>query len=289
MSWHKEYARPITRPLVAPGIKFTLWDYVCDVAEDRLATNEEHVISMVLTRQCDARVRHDLGGRFSAFGPLGSLLMTPATVPIHTIGTPFHAKIARLEVDRARYPHLEHLSAQRCPDQLARCIGIASRDIHDAMNRLVREARNPGFSSDLLLEGVCSTIVVELLRYLEVARQEIKRTIGLSKAELDRLTHYIDAHLDERIAVAHLASLIGLSERHFARCFRAATGQSVHAFVDQARLRRAMTLLAEPDLPIKQVAFALGFAGPANFSDAFLRQSGERPAAFRRRIASGSE
>jgi AraC family transcriptional regulator len=288
MSWHKEYARPITRPLVAPGIKFILWDYECDADEDRLATNDDHVISMMLTRQCDARARHDLGGRFSAFGRLGSLLMTPARVPIHTIGTPFRAKVARLEVDHNRYPHLDDLSAQRSPEHLARCIGIGSREIREAMDRLVREARNPGFSSDLLLEGVCSTIVVELMRYLEVQCEDGKRTAGLFKAELGRLTDYVDAHLDERIAVAHLASLIGLSERHFARRFREATGQSVHAFVEQARLRRARALLAEPDLSIKQVAFALGFASPANFSDAFLRQSGERPAAFRRRVASGA-
>lgn len=284
MSWHKEYARPITRPLVARGIRFTLWDYECDADEDRLAVNEEHVLSMMLTRQCDARARHDLGGSFSQFGRLGSMLMTPAQVPLHTVGTPFHAKIARLEVDRARFPQLESLSTHRRPDQLARCVGIASRDIRDGMDRLAREARNPGFSSDLLLEGVCSTLVVELMRYLEGERNEVPRSTGFSKAELRRVTDYVDAHLDERIAVADLARLIGLSERHFARRFRAATGQSVHAFVDQARLRRAKALLADHDLSIKQAAFALGFASPANFSDAFLRQSGERPAAYRRRL-----
>lgn len=283
MSWSARYARPIGEPLVAPGIRFSLWDYACADGEDRLATNNVHVISMMLTQQCNARVRHDLGARYSSFGRLGSLLMTPAHVPIHTIGNPLQTRIARLEVEPGRFQHLEGLTTQRRSEKLARCVNIANRDIRNAMRRLAIEAEKPGFSSDLLVEGICSTIVVELFRYIEAEPETVAKVRYLSAPEIRQVTDYVQANLDRRIAVATLADLFGLSERHFSRRFKVTTGQSVYAFVNQARFRHAKVLLSDPGLSIKQVAFGLGFSSPANFSDAFYRQSGERPDVFRRR------
>lgn len=292
MSWSIEHAHPIGEALVAPGLRFTLWDYSCDEGEDRLATNDAHVVSLMLTGDCDALVRHDLGKRYSQFRRLGSLLMTPAHVPIHTIGVPFRTRVARLEVLPGRFAALERLSGERIADQLMRCTDIPTETIRTAMRRLASEVINPGLSSDLLLEGLGTTVVVDLLRYMEdesaqVSYATLGHTAGSSftVAQIRSVADFVEANLERRISVSSIAGHFNLSARHFARRFRATTGQSVSRFVEQVRLQHARKLLSDRRLSIKEISYRMGFASPANFSDAFLRQCGERPRTYRQRQA----
>ncbi|MFD2499302.1 helix-turn-helix transcriptional regulator [Rhizorhabdus histidinilytica] len=81
--------------------------------------------------------------------------------------------------------------------------------------------------------------------------------------------------------MADLAAAAEVSPSHFARSFRASTGRTVHRFVEEARLARAQAMLRETNLPLKQVAAALGFSGPSSFTLAFRRATGTTPARYR--------
>lgn len=74
-----------------------------------------------------------------------------------------------------------------------------------------------------------------------------------------RKTGGADARLD------HLAQIAGYSKFHFLRLFRCHTGQSIHAYVNQARLRKVEALLAR-GLALKAIAAEIGFSCPAAFS-----------------------
>ena len=74
-----------------------------------------------------------------------------------------------------------------------------------------------------------------------------------------------DATLD------NLSRIAGLSKYHFLRLFKKATGQSVHSFVNTARINRYHELL-KARVAKKQIADQFGFSCPAAFSR-WLRQN----------------
>jgi len=82
-------------------------------------------------------------------------------------------------------------------------------------------------------------------------------------------------------AMPELAARLGTHEKRLARAFRARTGKSVFAFVREARLAEARRLLVESALTVEEVALAVGFAMPANFSTAFREHFGTTPTGFR--------
>lgn len=49
-----------------------------------------------------------------------------------------------------------------------------------------------------------------------------------------------------------------------------------------------MELLADPDLPLVEVALDSGFYDQSHLTNVFKRHTGLTPATFRRRVASGS-
>jgi AraC-like DNA-binding protein len=59
-------------------------------------------------------------------------------------------------------------------------------------------------------------------------------------------------------------------------------GHSVSALFDQERRDRALSLLAQPELSLAQVAERLGYRSVQNFERAFRRWTGTTPAAYRR-------
>ena len=105
-----------------------------------------------------------------------------------------------------------------------------------------------------------------------------------TRPALRELQAWIAGHLDEDLSVATLATRANLSERSFARAFRAEVGQTPAAYVEKLRVERARTLLEDGAEPLEAVARAAGFSSPEVLRRAFHRRVGVGPAAYRERF-----
>jgi AraC family transcriptional regulator len=109
---------------------------------------------------------------------------------------------------------------------------------------------------------------------------------GLDRRRLQRVQAFIEAHLEEDITVAALASTACLSRFHFTRAFKTATGRSPHKCISDRRLELAKYLLAGDDRSLADIAAACRFSSQANFSRAFRRATGLTPGQYRARRSS---
>jgi AraC-like DNA-binding protein len=93
----------------------------------------------------------------------------------------------------------------------------------------------------------------------------------------------------ETATVTAVARHVGLSERSLRRRFNAGLGMSWRRYLVQARLLRAMALLAEPRPSVLHVATTVGFESASSFNRAFRQWTGETPSAFRAKRAQSDE
>ena len=105
---------------------------------------------------------------------------------------------------------------------------------------------------------------------------------GLSPALTHRICKYIESHLGERISLEVLASMAGLSAHHFARAFRQSVGTPPHGYLLQRRLEHVEHLLRDTQLPLSQIALAVGFSDQSHLSRHFRRLTGMPPSLARR-------
>ncbi len=85
----------------------------------------------------------------------------------------------------------------------------------------------------------------------------------------------------ERLTLAGLASLVGCSQWHLARCFRAETGITLHRYRDQLRVRAAADRLRAGCEDLTALALDLGYASHSHFTDRFRAAFGVPPSAWR--------
>jgi transcriptional regulator GlxA family with amidase domain len=100
--------------------------------------------------------------------------------------------------------------------------------------------------------------------------------------DLTDLLVWMADHLADELSVAGLARRTHLSERTFARRFRAETGTTPHHWLTWQRVLLAQRLLETTDLDVDQIARRCGFGGAATLRHHFVARVGTSPQRYRR-------
>jgi AraC-like DNA-binding protein/quercetin dioxygenase-like cupin family protein len=95
---------------------------------------------------------------------------------------------------------------------------------------------------------------------------------------------YTKDHLDS-VTSDDVSRAVAVSERTLRRLFQLKLGLPWRAYLLQARMLRAMALLASPMQSVQETSTAVGFDSLSSFSRAFTQFCGETPSSYRKRVA----
>lgn len=105
--------------------------------------------------------------------------------------------------------------------------------------------------------------------------------------EADRAARWLQAQQSSpTVTIAQMAAELGYHRTHLTKLFKRETGMTPVAYLQQLRIERARSLLAEP-LSVEEVALSVGYTDPLYFSKSFKKLTGYTPSAYRRRVRDG--
>ena len=162
--------------------------------------------------------------------------------------------------------------------------------VHDAERTLRRQAIRVARARDEDIRSVALDALVEgvlaLQRGFEPA---IARCPGRTYAQrrqvfvrLQRVRNYLSANCHLDVDNDALARMANYSPWHFIRAFRAAYGETPHAYLVRQRLEHARRLLHASPLAVAEIALASGFENRCAFSRLFRQHFGTTAGAMRR-------
>lgn len=281
----------IDAQLRTPDIAVVLMAHGATGPLSRTHRMADHTISLFLTPDYGEALGRYAGGhgptRFARFGPLS---IVPADIPlsVRSPGAP-PRRLISCRFDRQRFQSATGLGDAWDDTELAACLDVRGEPIKTGLQRLAREAEVPGFASDLLVEGLGLTVMAEIARYLNAARDRASaKGGGLAPWQMRRIAEALENMPgSEPLKLSDLAALCGIGRRHLMRAFKHGTGRTLMEYTAEIRAGHAARLLSETDLNLAQIARQLGFAAPSAFSHAFRRAVGEAPSAYRRRTRTG--
>jgi AraC-like DNA-binding protein len=106
---------------------------------------------------------------------------------------------------------------------------------------------------------------------------------GLAPCASRRVLAHIEGKLADRIEMADLAAIAGLSECHFTRAFRQSHGMPPHRYLMSRRIAVGAGLIERTDRALADIALSVGFSDHSHFTRMFVRLTGETPRSYRRR------
>lgn len=117
------------------------------------------------------------------------------------------------------------------------------------------------------------TVLADLARY----RQTNKKSDLLAA----RIIAYIDANLSRQITNVEIGDYFNYNHNYLNRLMLRYTGKTLHQYIMEQRIHKALTLIQTTNLPMKEIAMSLGFNSPAHFSYCFKRATRLSPQQFR--------
>lgn len=184
-------------------------------------------------------------------------------------------------------------TGMRPPSGRDRPASIVTRDrvCTHLLQVLTEEARVPIHAGQrLLVESVARALAVRLLAHFTSTPTAAMApgTGELAARRFARVQDYIEHHLGDAISLEDMARVAGVSRFHFARQFRARTGESPMSYLLRTRVERAKMLLRETEARVVDISAELGFADQSHFARMFRRIVGVPPSAYARVIASAT-
>ncbi|MFP3992426.1 AraC family transcriptional regulator [Streptomyces sp. E11-3] len=150
------------------------------------------------------------------------------------------------------------------------------------LERLAAEYAGPGPADGLYAQSLVQAAAAVVLRVAGEGGTETRtRAGGLAPRRLAEVVDFIHANLAQRVTLAEMAAVAGVSESHFARVFRMSTGESPHRYVTQRRLEHARRELVRTSRPIADIATEAGFADQSHLTRMMRRYEGATPQALR--------
>lgn len=100
--------------------------------------------------------------------------------------------------------------------------------------------------------------------------------------QVQRGIEYVEAHLEQDIALRDVSAAAGISHWHFQRIFKAMTMETLATYVRSRRLANSLDALRTTDDRILDIAVRAGFGSQEAFTRAFKRSFSMTPSEYRR-------
>lgn len=101
---------------------------------------------------------------------------------------------------------------------------------------------------------------------------------------IESVSTFIEEHLDQPLLLDDIAQQVHLSRFYFLRLFQRHFYETPHQYLIRKRLDRARELLANSDLSVTEICFAVGFESLGSFSTLFQKRVGWSPSIYRARV-----
>lgn len=139
------------------------------------------------------------------------------------------------------------------------------------------EADTP--SDPLYIDLLANALAVRLIEIATTgsALPERRTDLQLSARQLRIITEFIETNMDQKLHLADLAAVVGISITRFKALFRNSTGVSVHQYVIRRRVEYARSLITTTTMTASEIALAAGFAHQSHMASTMRRLLGVTP------------
>lgn len=149
---------------------------------------------------------------------------------------------------------------------------------------------NPALGGQQLIKNYLELLLINLMR--SETEKNSSEAVFLPQEQFDelisdRVIEYMKEHVDERLSVADICSILHYNKSYIFRQFKKTTGSSLMSYFTKLKVQKAKQLLRETALSVSDISDLLSFDNPNYFSKTFKKATGYTPSTYRKMRSGG--
>lgn len=140
------------------------------------------------------------------------------------------------------------------------------------IQRIVNEMRRKDQFYKHLVVMYYAELLILIFRYMKDVYLPNGTNVFLKEA-----IRYIQANYQSQLTISGIAQNVNISERYLRKLFDTSLGISPLEYLNQLRIKKALTLIRSTEMSIKEICYTCGFQSPQYFSRVFKQQTGMTP------------
>ena len=136
-------------------------------------------------------------------------------------------------------------------------------------------------------EIILHSLFLELVHTLinDSIKQALKEQMKTGNYDtINKITTFIKDNLTSNLTLSSLSSKAGFSPTYFHKLFKSSTGKTVHEYVEEQRIKKAINLIVEGNHTITEIAYKCGFSSQSYFNYAFKRKMKTTPKQYAKKF-----
>lgn len=102
---------------------------------------------------------------------------------------------------------------------------------------------------------------------------------------IDQICEFIQDNLNDDLSLVRLAELNYFNPTYLSRLFKQERGINLSEYIERCRIKKAMELLRDADLKVREVAASVGYEAAHSFTRFFKKETGMTPQEYRETIS----
>lgn len=128
----------------------------------------------------------------------------------------------------------------------------------------------------------CLQLIAEKKEFSTLSTQEVQLANAKDKERIDKVFRYTIDAFQQKISLAEVAEIAGLSIPAFCNYFKKSTKKTYIDFLNEVRIGFACKLLIDTDQNVINICYESGFNTLANFNKQFLKVKQMTPSRYRK-------
>lgn len=158
--------------------------------------------------------------------------------------------------------------------------------IHRAMHKISAEIISPNEFSIAVIDACCRLIFIELFRASANGKGANEQPRELIVRErIKAIENFVYDFGDGCPTLADVAQELNLGASYVRQIYKKVMHRTLFDFIQEVRIARAQSFLAESNLSLKTISYKLGYYTPSAFSVAFRKVTGLTPREYRARTS----
>ena len=152
-------------------------------------------------------------------------------------------------------------------------------EIGDCMERIIKENKLKRNNFQPLSKLYFLELIILLSRYIN---RQLAVAGQLENEYLKKAMGIIHANYCTGFSVSEIANECSISTRYVRKLFNAHLESTPQEYCNNLKIKKAIELLADRNIPVKEIAYTVGYSTPQYFSRTFKEKYGFSPQTYRK-------